>query len=178
MMLAVFALTACVHAPAATARDADAGSAAASRAQNPALMGKLVGHWVLTGVIAGQSVTHDVDADWVLQGNYVRISEVSRERGDGGQAAYEATIFVGWVASAQRFVCLWLDNTEVASGEVTCTAAAATDSLPFEFRDEHGTLLIATTFIYHPDSDTWDWRIDNMRDGRAVRFADLSLQRR
>ena len=181
LMLGVFALAACAYIPMGTVRvapQAEPSIATAGRPHTPELLDRLVGHWVLTGVIGRQSVVHDVDANWVLDGNYVRISEISRERGDNGQPKYEATIFIGWLETAHHFVCIWLDNTEVASGGVTCVAAEAPNSLPFEFRDEHGALMIATTFAYHRDDDTWEWQIDNIRDGRAVRFANLSLHRR
>src|SRR5687768_17229584 len=49
------------------------------------MLNRLVGRWLLTGTIAGQSTVHDVEADWALQRNYVRIGEVSQERGDNGQ---------------------------------------------------------------------------------------------
>lgn len=140
-------------------------------------MRRLVGHWILTGVVAGEHVTHDVDAAWALQGNYVRIDEIARERGHNGRPKYEATIFVGWLAASNRYVCIWLDNTEVSAGNVTCTAAAAQDSIPFEFHDAHGALMIATTFAYHRADNTWEWQINNVDNGRVTPFAALSLRR-
>jgi hypothetical protein len=171
LVVVAFALAACATTPAAKARET---------ADAPAheLMGKLVGHWLLTGVIAGENVEHDVDAEWTLQGKYVRISEVAHETDDTGRPRYEATIFVGWLESAHHYVCVWLDNTEVASGEVTCTARQMADALPFEFRDAHGALMIATTFTYHRADDAWDWRIDNVENGRTSTFATLTLRRR
>lgn len=48
------------------------------------LLDKLTGHWVLRGTIAKQQTTHDVDAVWVLDKEYVQIHEVSRERDAAG----------------------------------------------------------------------------------------------
>ncbi|MEK7266709.1 MAG: hypothetical protein AAB227_11500 [Pseudomonadota bacterium] len=175
----LLALAACSsETPAPPAAASASGSSTARPADSPELMDKLVGAWVLSGDIAGQSVVHDIDADWALQGNYVRINEVAREKGENGLPAYEAVIYIGWLAPADRFVCLWLDNTEVASGRVTCTAAPAPDALAFEFRDEQGALMIATTFTYRRSTDTWSWRIDNVEAGVHTRFADLELRRR
>jgi hypothetical protein len=142
------------------------------------MLSRLVGRWVLTGTIAGQSAVHDVEADWVLQGNYVRLSEISRERGENGQPAYEATVFIGWAEGANHYVCIWLDNTEVATGGVICSAADTQDSIPLEFRDAQGALILTNTFFYHADSDTWEWRIDNVRGDSVRPFARVSLQRR
>jgi hypothetical protein len=166
-ILAAFALTLC--APAAASAQ-DRGNTAASD-----LLDRLVGHWVLTGTIAGQNIVHDVEASRVLQGNYVRISETSRERNGNGQPQYEATIYIGWLRD--HYVCLWLDNTEVASGEITCAATAAPDAIPFEFRDRQGALSFVNRFVYHRADDSWEWRMDNIRDGQPVPFARVRLRR-
>ena len=54
-----------------------------ARAQQPAfqdaLLDRLAGRWVLTGTIAGKPTTHDVVAEWVMEDQYLRIHEVSRE---------------------------------------------------------------------------------------------------
>lgn len=137
----------------------------------------MVGRWVLTGEIAGEATTHDVEATWVLQGICVRITEVSRERGADGLPAYEATIFVGWLERANRYVCIWLDNTEVASGEVTCLAPHTPDAIPFEFRDGEGALIFTNTFSYDRTHDTWQWRMVNTTNGREDVFGVVTLAR-
>lgn len=141
------------------------------------LLERMIGRWILTGEIAGQATVHDVEARWVLQGKYVRITEVSRERGEDGLPAYEATIFVGWLDSAERYVCLWLDNTEVASGEVTCLAPVAADTIPFEFRDRAGDLIFSNTFSYDRAEDAWQWRMVNTSGGRENVFGVVTLRR-
>lgn len=141
------------------------------------LLDHMVGRWVLTGEIAGAATTHDVEATWVLQGKYVRVTEVSRERDANGLPAYEATIFVGWLESANRYVCLWLDNTEVASGEVTCLAPQTGDAIPFEFRDDEGALIFTNTFSYDRAHDTWQWRMVNTTGGREDVFGVVTLTR-
>lgn len=63
----------------------------------------MTGHWVLTGTIGKAQTTHDVDVDWVLNRQYIRIHEVSREKDAGGGPAYEAWIYLVWdAASAPR----------------------------------------------------------------------------
>ena len=84
-------------------------------AQEPAfqdpLLDHLVGKWVLQGAIAGGKTTHDVEAEWVLGHQYVRLHEVSRETDAKGAAAYEATVFIGWDKRTSEYACLWLDST-------------------------------------------------------------------
>src|SRR5262245_10810292 len=42
-----------------------------------ALLDKLVGAWVLSGTMAGKHTIHDVTASRTLNGNYVRLDEIS-----------------------------------------------------------------------------------------------------
>lgn len=85
---------------------------APSRAQDSgvpkheALMDRMVGEWVMTGTIAGEQVTHDVHAEWILDRRYVRIHEVSRERDENGKLAYEAWIDVAWDAANAEYVVM------------------------------------------------------------------------
>ena len=142
------------------------------------LLNRLVGDWVLEGVIAGETSTHDVNAAWVLQHNYVRITEVSRERDAAGRPQYEAVIYVGWLDGADRMVCYWFDNTEVATPGVTCSAAQAGDTIPFEFRDVQGGLIFFNTFTYDRNADTWQWNMENLRGADRETFGLVTLRRR
>ncbi len=139
------------------------------------LLDRMIGRWVLSGVIAGQNTVHDVDASWVLQGNYVRITETSRERDTSGRPAYEAIVYVGW--TGERYVCFWFDNTEVASVPITCSARAAPDLIALEFRDQSGTLTFTNMFAYRRADDSWEWRMANLREGHPIPFGTVTLQR-
>jgi hypothetical protein len=145
-------------------------------ARSEELLGRMVGRWVLTGVIARQATTHDVAGAWVLQDKYVRLTETSREKGPDGRPQYEAVILVGWLKD--HYVCFWFDNTEVASGEVTCSARVADDAIPFEFRDAKGALMFTNTFTYDRSSDAWRWRLDNVGPGGVSTFGDVVLRHR
>ena len=172
MLLAVFAQTGSI--PSARAADAaPAPSPETAAAQE--LLSKMTGHWVLSGVIAGRNTVHDVDAVGVLQGNYVRLTETSREKDEAGRPRYEAIIFIGW--ARDHYICFWLDNTEVASGEIACSAAPAGNSIPLEFRDTKGVLSFTNTFAYDRAADTWQWRMANVQDGKATPFGDVTLRR-
>jgi hypothetical protein len=155
---------------------ADVKTEAAAGARPKDMLSKLVGRWVLTGVIAGERTVHDVEATWALQQTYVRLEEVSREKGANGAPAYEATIFIGW--AKDHYFCIWLDNTEVASGDVTCSAADTPDAIPLEFRDGKGALIFDNTFTYRSADDSWEWRMVNVRDGAKETFGIVTLRRR
>lgn len=142
------------------------------------LMERLTGRWVLRGVIDGQQTVHDVNAEWVLGRKYVRIEEVSRERAADGQPAYQATIYVGWLENERHYVCLWLDNTGVASGEITCAASKTPDMIAWEFRNAQNALIFTNSFSYDRASDAWQWRMVDPHGGQPETFGVVTLRRR
>jgi len=156
--------------------------AAASAAQQPTpptptqLLDRLAGTWVLNGVIGGKEATHDVDAAWMLNREYLQLHEVSREKKANDQP-YEAIVFISWDAKAQEYRCLWLDNTEGGGLSVPAARAKREDhAIPFVFVVSGGEMH--TTFTYDKTSDRWNWTIDDVKDGKADRFADVTLSRR
>jgi ketosteroid isomerase-like protein len=155
-----------------------ASAASAQLATQETLLDHLAGDWVMTGTIAGEEVVHDVDADWVLAGHYLRFHDFSREREEDGDRAYEATVYIGRDAERDRFVCLWLDVTGgegLASG-VLGRATPAGDTIPWVF--DVGEYVIHNTFVYHRAADSWEWTIVNVRGEERSEFAHVTLERR
>ena len=74
-------------APAALAQDRATSDA-------EAILDKMTGHWVMTGTIGKKPTTHDVDVDWALKREYIRIHEVSRDKDASGGIGYEAWIYL------------------------------------------------------------------------------------
>jgi hypothetical protein len=75
------------------------------------LLDKMTGQWVMIGTIAKKPTTHDVDVDWVLKRQYIRIHEVSRDKDTSGGIGYEAWIYIVWDSNANEYAVMWLDNT-------------------------------------------------------------------
>jgi hypothetical protein len=171
-LLVAFAFT-IVVAPAALAQD-QATSAA------EALLDKMTGHWMMTGVIGKKPTTHDVDVDWVLKREYIRIHEVSRDKDASGGMGYEAWIYLVWDAKAGEYAVMWLDNTAATNfaAEGIGHAKPNGDRIPFIFKDAEGS-GIHTTFAYDRATDTWSWTIDNVdTSGKASPFARVTLTRK
>lgn len=143
-----------------------------------ALLDLLTGEWVLRGMIAGEEWTHDIAAEWVLGHQYLQIHEISRETDDSGSPRYEARVFIGWDKPSGRYVCLWLDSTGGGglANDVFGYAEPAEDRIAFVFGDDDGR--IHNTFSYHRDDDTWDWAIDNEKNGEREAFARVVLTRK
>src|SRR6185437_12575671 len=96
-----------------------------------------------------ENTTHDVEAKWVLNREYVRIHEVSREKGEKGAPAYEAIIFFQWDAKKNQDDVLWLDSTEGGgiTGDGIAHGKPEGDRIPILFKDT-GNGGIRNTFIY------------------------------
>ena len=138
----------------------------------------LTGRWVMTGVIAGQNITHDLEAEWVLGGHYLYFHEVARERDESGDPAYESRVYIGWDEAGERLVCMWLDVTG-GGGLVPDGFGYGkpdNDRIPFVWGE--GTEgQIHNTFTYQREQDRWHWKIDNVRNGEANNFARVVLHR-
>lgn len=153
-------------------------------AQRPAvttdlqLLDRLAGNWVLQGTIAGKQTTFDVHADWVLNREYLRMHEISREKNSNGNPAYEAIVFISWDAKAQEYVCLWLDSTEGGglSAQGLGHGKRSGSSIPFLFTVNPSD-LVRNTFTYDDSTDTWVWLIDNIINGKVSRFANVKLSK-
>lgn len=142
---------------------------------NSPLLDHLAGNWRLQGTVGKQPVTHDFDAEWVLQHHYLRFREVSREKNDQGEPQYEATVFIGWNEKTKQYACVWMDVYGGATPESIGLATPKENELAFVFRDEHGETSFTNTFIYDPKTNTWDNRLDNVAQGVAKPFARFSL---
>jgi hypothetical protein len=145
-----------------------------------ALLDKMTGHWVMTGTISRKPTTHDVDVDWVLKREYIRIHEVSRDKDASGGIGYEAWIYLVWDAKKGEYAVMWLDNTEATNfaAEGVGHAKPDGDRIPFIFKDAAGS-GIHTTFAYDRTKDTWSWSIDNLdASGTSSPFARVTLTRK
>jgi hypothetical protein len=145
------------------------------------LLDRLAGSWVLQGAIAGRETTHDIESEWVLNHEYLRLHETSREKNAQGQPAYEAIVFIEWDGSASEYKCLWLDST--GGGGLSAPIALGkrgNDEIAFLFRDKdkNKDSGVRTRFVYNKRDDTWNWLIDNEDAGKLTPFARVKLTRK
>lgn len=149
-----------------------------SSARQDAFLDRMTGHWVLSGTIAGHETTHDVDADWVLNREYIRLHEVSREKSSNGSPAYEAIVFLGWDPAAGEYTLLWLDTTSGAglNSPVIGRGKLSGDQIAFLFKSHDGDFH--TIFAYDKSSGTWRWIMDSEQNGKLSPFARVTLTRK
>lgn len=157
-------------------------SSSPARAQAPAppdsLLDRMVGKWILQGTIAGSATTHDVDVEWVLGHEYVRLHEVSRERAPVGAAAYEALVLIGLNGKSSGYDCLWLDSTGGGGLNAQAIGHAPREPDRLAFLFDIGGSPFHTTFVYDASANTWRWLMDGERDGKLEPFARVTLSPR
>jgi hypothetical protein len=171
----------------ATAGCSTQGSSGGSQSKNQAaapadnkaamaLLDHLTGNWVLTCTLAGKETTHDVDVEWILNHEYLRLHEVSRGRKKDGAADYEAIVFIGWDERRGDISCLWLDST--AGGGLSAAGIAhgrpSGSSIPFIFDLTKDTVFL-NTFFYDAGNDTWKWNLDSDEAGKREVFGRVTL---
>ena len=144
--------------------------------QPDSLLNKLTGKWVLDGTIDGQQTVHDIEAKRVLNGQYVQIKEESREKDKKGNPLYVAIIYICWQDATKQYFCLWLDNTsnEGISNQITGRAKQNGDKIEMVFKYSDANQF-HTTFLYDRATNTWQWLMDGMENGKLQPFARVKL---
>ena len=148
----------------------------AAAAQQPTLsdplLDKMVGRWVLSGEITGQPTTHDVEVSWVLNHQFVRIHETSREKTKAGLPQYEAIVLLGWDAKRNEYVVHW---TDVFGGGFSSMGYGKGDAstIPLVFKSPDGDFH--TTFTFDPKSGSWKWTMDQENKGKLEPFARMTM---
>jgi hypothetical protein len=138
----------------------------AARAQQPplqdAFLDHLAGNWVSQGNFVGEQTTHDLSAEWILNHQYLLIHDVSRAT-ENGHPAFDTKLYVGWDAAAKQYACVWLDNMGGLSPESLGYATRTGDELLLVFKHKDDETHL--TFAYNAGTNSWDVRMDTVKDG-------------
>jgi hypothetical protein len=140
------------------------------------LLDNMVGTWNLAGNVVGRPATHLVEAEWVLNHQFLRIHEKDQTPAANGSVPYEAIIMVGYDNASDRYVVHWND---IYGGRFSETLGYGTRSgdeirLVFEYPDGP----FHTTFRWLPDAHRWNWHMQSKdKTGNWKDFADLNLTR-
>ena len=139
---------------------------------------KFVGEWTLQGTMQGKPTTHDVSVEWVLQHQYLRIHETSRDLKADGTPAYEATVYIAWDDDTKEYALAWLDVYGSANEGSIGYAKSGGKSLAFLFTYRDGSKF-HTTFTPGATADTWTWAMDNESKSGVIKpFARVTLTRK
>ena len=132
---------------------------------------KLAGRWNLTRTIRGTTEENKVEADWVLEHQFLRL----HMKDPASPPKYEADVYIGYDKTKSRYVAHWMDTF---GGGFSLMGFGVRDgnSLPFIFEDAEGT--VRNTFSYDPAAQTWTCLIvQKTKGGDWKTFAEDRLKR-
>ena len=148
--------------------------AQASAGWHDDLLDHLPGTWKVEGKILGRDAHHEVNAEWLLNHQFVRILEKTTADAPASESRYDAVWFLGYDAVSERYVMHLLD---IFGGRFSETLGYGTrngNEIRFVFEYPDGPFH--TTFRWSPESATWQWFLEQKdKDGKWTTFADLRL---
>lgn len=152
-----------------------------SGAQTPAqwrddLADHLAGNWKLEGQIVGHDAHHEVQAEWILNHQFLRIHEKTVAGAPASEHPYDAFWFLGYDTVSERYVLHLLDLFGGRFSETLGYGVRDGNAIRFIFEYPDGPFH--TTYRWSPEKETWQWLMEQKdKDGKWTKFADLTLSR-
>jgi hypothetical protein len=149
-------------------------------AQTPAwhddLVDRMVGDWKMEGPVMGKTGHHDVQAEWVLSHQFLRIHEKTAAGAPADEHKYEATWFLGYDPVSDRYVLHLLDVFGARFSETLGYGTRDGDAIQFIFEYPDGPFH--TTFRWSAQKNSWEWLMEQKnKEGKWTSFANLTLTR-
>jgi hypothetical protein len=150
-----------------------------SPSQTPAgwhddLADHLTGDWKLEGPVMGHIGHHDVQAEWVLNRQFLRIHEKTSANAPPDEHPYEATWFLGYDPVSERYVLHLMDVFGARFSETLGYGTREGNAINFVFEYPDGPFH--TTFRWSPETKSWQWLMEQKnKEGKWTQFADLKL---
>jgi hypothetical protein len=117
------------------------------------LLDRLAGRWEMTGSVHGKPSTQVFAAEWVLNHQYLRISETTAEKIEPLNAPFEAVLYIGYDNVKKQYV---LHNLNVwGAGRPGEFAYGQRNGNEIEFNLTVGDKAGLGRFTWLPDSKTW-----------------------
>ncbi len=152
---------------------------AAALAVTPAAAGetagldRLVGKWSGAGAVEGAPVRYAARGEWVLMGQFLRLTLVE----DARNPAYEAQIFIAKSKTKSDLVAHWLDNFGADGARVVGFGAEAADGFNIDFA--YGDRTFRDYFRFDADGRRFTLVVDSCAaDGACDRFADYVFEKK
>jgi len=140
------------------------------------LVDHMIGSWKLQGQVMGRNAHHDVEAEWVLDHQFVRIHEKTSADAPAAEKRYEAIWFLGFDQVSERYVLHLLDIFGARFSETLGYATRDGNAIRFVFEYPDGPFR--TTYEWSPEKDTWQWLMTQKdKTGKWTTFGDFTLTR-
>src|ERR1700675_3428601 len=114
------------------------------------LVDRMTGAWKLQGPVMGHTGHHDVEAEWVLNHQFLRIHEKTAANAPADEHPYEATWFLGYDPVSEKYVLHLFDVFGARFSETLGYGTRDGNSIHFTFEYPDGPFH--TTFRWSPES--------------------------
>jgi hypothetical protein len=117
------------------------------------LLDHLVGRWDITGIVHGNPSKQTLEAEWVLNHQFLRIYEKSVENVAGTNVPYEGVFFIGYDATSKRYVAHLMNVFGGRDSEGFGLGERSGEEIKFVFKNLDAA--VANRFIWEAESKTW-----------------------
>ncbi len=132
------------------------------------LLNNFVGKWDVSATVYGQKFTLDREAEWVMDHQYLRIHEKSREVIPWLKVPFERNIFIGYNHHTNRYVVYEL-TVHGADGPLQPEGFSYGDRTGNELKiiTRNGSeVFITQRFTWEPESKSWRFQGRRVIDGK------------
>jgi hypothetical protein len=137
---------------------------------------RLEGTWKVGGQVMGRDAHHVVQAEWVLNHQFLRLHEKTAPDAPVTEQYYEAIWFLGYDPVSERYVLHLMDVFGARYSETLGYGTREGNRIRFIFEYPDGPFH--TTYVSIPDKNTWEWVMEQKgKDGKWSQFADFTLTR-
>lgn len=140
--------------------------------QDP-LLEHLTGTWAMVGAVRSRPANYSLHVEWVLNHQFIRLE--MRDVAD--PPAYQATVYIGYDNTSERYVAHWLDAFGGRFSETLGFGKRSGNAIVFVFEYPDGPFH--TTFTR--DSEAKGWSVlmeDRGKGGVWTEFAHYVLRRK
>jgi len=136
----------------------------------------MAGTWKMEGQVMGRPAHHEVQAEWVLNHQFLCIREKTSADAPTAESRYEATWYLGYDSVSERYVLHLFDVFGTRYSETLGYGSRDGDAIQFVFEYPDGPFH--TTFRWLAEKQSWQWAMEQKnKDGKWTPFADLKLVR-
>lgn len=118
------------------------------------LLDRLVGKWKVTGTVHGSPSTQTLDAEWVLNHQFLRIHQKSAESVAGTNVPYEGVFFIGYDDESNRYIAHLMNVFGGRDSETLGYGQRNVNEIKLVFTSLDAT--VASSFTWKPKSGVWD----------------------
>jgi hypothetical protein len=137
-------------------------------------VGNLAGSWKLGGKVGSSEAHHDVEADWVLNHQFLRIKETTSATAPAGERGYDSIWYLGYDPISERYVLHLMDTFGARFSETLGYGTRDGNQIKFVFEYPDGPFH--NTYLWNADEKSWPWLMEQKdKDGKWVPFANLKL---